>query len=190
MKVMSWEKRNLKKISEQLLRGEVVVIPTDTLYGLLAIAHITTVNRVYQLKGRSPSKPVIILISDFDDLGNFEISLTDWQERQLTKYWPGKVSVILPCETENLEFLHRGTKSLAFRLPTDPLLKSLLELTGPLIAPSANPEGLEPALDVKTAQEYFGEQVQLYVDGGVRHSDPSTLVSLIDDEVKILRGQL
>lgn len=188
---LDWKRENIQEIADYLLKGEPVVIPTDTLYGVLALANSQkAVEKVYKLKGRNPIKPVIILIADFDDLKRFEIKPTEWQMTQLEKYWPGRFSMILPCDNGSLEYLHRGTETLALRLPNDELLQSLIRLTGPLIAPSANPEGLEPALNTTNANDYFGDGVNLYIDDGIRHGEPSTLLSLINDQLSVLRGEL
>ncbi len=190
MSVLPWDSANLTDIADYFLQGKLVVLPTDTLYGVLAVAkNPEAVEKVYRLKGRNPAKPVIILISEVGDLKKLSVSPTEWQMKYLDKYWPGKVSIILTCETEELRYLHRGANSLAFRLPDDERLRELIKLTGPLIAPSANPEGLAPALNMAKAQEYFGDRVALYVDGGERNSLPSTLVSLVGDKLQVLRGQ-
>src|SRR5258706_6817173 len=190
MSVLPWDSANLTDIADYFVQGKLVVLPTDTLYGVLAVAkNPEAVEKVYRLKGRNPAKPVIILISEVGDLKKLSVSPTEWQMKYLDKYWPGKVSIILTCETEELRYLHRGANSLAFRLPDDERLRELIKLTGPLIAPSANPEGLAPALNMAKAQEYFGDRVALYVDGGERNSLPSTLVSLVGDKLQVLRGQ-
>lgn len=191
MNRLDWNEDNLADIADYLLYGHTVVIPTDTLYGVLALAdNDEAVNKVYKIKGRDPDKPAIILIGDFEDPKKFDITLSKWQEEQVNKFWPGKVSIILACNSDRLFYLHRGTRSLAFRLPDDPVLRKLLKFTGPLIAPSANPEGADPALVIEKAQEYFGEQVTLYADAGERRSEPSTLISLVNDEFQVLRGNL
>jgi len=178
-------------IADYLVRGEVVVYPTDTLYGILAVAeNREAVQRVYDLKKRNPSKPFIILISSIEELSRFGVSPNAWQKEQLKKYWPGTVSVILECRTDKMEYLHRGTNSLAFRLPDKNDLIELLKITGPLIAPSANPEGLEPARDTEEARKYFDKAVACYVDQGERRGVSSTLVSLERDQINILRGSL
>jgi L-threonylcarbamoyladenylate synthase len=84
--------------------------------------------------------------------------------------------------------LHLGTQSLAFRVPKPKGLQSLLKKTGPLVAPSANPEGMKPALTMREAKKYFGNAVALYVPGLV-HRAPSSLVSLLGPTpVVISRG--
>ena len=109
-------------------------------------------------------------------------------KKVLDKIWPGQVSVILPCESDKFEYLHRGTKALAIRFPDKKDLLELLKETGPLIAPSANFEGEPPALTIKEARDYFGDKVDFYEDAGKLDSQPSTLISLNKDgKIRILR---
>lgn len=186
---LTWSENNIKKIAEHIHQGKLAVVLTDTIYGILAKADDKeAVERVYKTKGRQPAKPFIILIGDRRHLDKFGISLGDWEEEQLKKYWPGKVSIVMACDNDRYKYLHRETKSLAFRLPNDELLISLLRETGPLIAPSANPEGFLPAVDIAAAEKYFGQSVDIYVDGGERQANASTLISIIDREIKVLRN--
>jgi L-threonylcarbamoyladenylate synthase len=177
------------KEAEILKKGGIGVIPTDTLYGIVACAlHEQAVTRVYELKGRTPTKPCIILIPSVANLSAFGIFLTQEREKILSQYWPGPVSVILPCGTDVPEYLHRGTFTLAFRLPDDPQLLRFLEESGPLIAPSANPEGLPPATTTEEAKKYFGDNVDFYIDGGKRDGMPSTIIAFSEDNsVTIVR---
>lgn len=189
MKVLKWERDNLREISDHLLSGRVAVLLTDTLYGLVAIARDEkAVKTVYQLKSRNPDKKCIVLIGSIDNLKMFDIVISDTVRKELNKYWPGKVSIELPCASEKMKYLRRGTASLSFRFPDDKQLCELLKLTGPLIAPSANPEGLEPAVNIRMAQKYFADDEILFVDGGEKNSSPSTIISLLESEVRIIRG--
>ena len=191
---MMWADKNLIKI---LKGGGVAVMPTDTIYGIVGQAeNVSTVNRIYNFKKRAPEKPCIILISDIAELGKFFITLSEVEENKLKEYWfipsgvegPGPVSVILDCPDEAFAYLHRGTKTLAFRLPNVPELQSLLLETGPLIAPSANPEGLPPAKNIEEAEKYFGDTVDLYIGGGTIVGNASKLIKLHKDgSISILR---
>lgn len=168
--------------------GKVGVIPTDTIYGLVANALIPdAVARVYRLKEREPGKPCIVLIPDVSELKRFGISLSARDRAALSRVWPGAVSVILPCAEERFSYLHRGTKTLSFRSPADGWLKEFLKASGPLVAPSANPEGAPPARDVNEAKRYFGNRVDFYVDGGTRDGQPSTLVRYEEGKFVVLR---
>src|SRR3989338_10388752 len=140
------EKLSWKKAALFLKDGAIGVIPTDTIYGICAPAlDKKAVEKVYKLKKRDPRKPMIILIGSLDDLRKFNIVLNAWQKKILEQVWPGKVSVVLPCSGKKFAYLHRGTKTLAFRLPKKRELLKILSISGPLVAPSANYEGEKPA---------------------------------------------
>ena len=171
-----------------LKSGGVGVILTDTIYGILGLAlNPKTVERIYEVKGRNKNKPLIILISQFSDLELFDVKLTTELKKTLSKYWPGKVSIILPCSNQKFEYLHRGQNSLAFRLPKNKRLIQLLKQTGPLVAPSANPQDKKPAESIEEAQNYFGEKVDFYEDGKLKDSKPSTLIKIEGNRIILIR---
>lgn len=165
------------------------------------------VARIYKLRKRNLKKPMIILISSFEDLDIFGIRINRAIKKILKKFWPasakapsfaeasagrsagkpGAISIILPCWSKKFSYLHRGTKSLAFRLPAKKVLVNLLKKTGPLVAPSANPEGLPPAKTIKEAKKYFGNRVDFYIDAGKLVSSPSTLIAIKNNQIIIKR---
>lgn len=171
-------KKNLKKIIEILKSGGIGILPTDTLYGLVGSAFSKkAVDRIYKIKRRNKKKKLIILISSINDLKKFSISnrLIRTNRLMLKKLWPGKVSVIL--------------SEWAFRLPKKKSLIEILKRTGPLVAPSANPEDLKPAENITQAKKYFGDNVDFYLSGGTLKSKPSTLIEINKkEEIKVLRG--
>ena len=137
------DKKQINEAAKQLSAGAIGVIPTDTIYGISAsIANKEAIERVYEETGRPTSKPFIILINDTSQLKDLGIYLTQNQLHLLKKVWPGQTSVVIPVNDKNLGYLHRGKNSLAFRLPKLDWLRNLIQLTGPLIATSANLSGL------------------------------------------------
>lgn len=163
---------------KKLNQGKIGVMPTDTIYGLVGCALMPeTVVRLYKVRKRSPHKPFIILISGLNDFKLFGIRLTVKQKNKLESFWPGPVSVILTCNQNKFAYLHRGTETLAFRYPKDSKLLRIIQKTGPLVAPSANPEGLLPAKNIKEAKKYFGKGVDFYKKGKVKYT-ASTLIFL------------
>ncbi|MEK7104681.1 MAG: L-threonylcarbamoyladenylate synthase, partial [Patescibacteria group bacterium] len=183
-----WSDKNLIKV---LNKNGVVVMPTDTIYGITGKAlKRHTVERIYDVKKRAPEKPCIILIGDINELGKFSVVLSEKQKKILKKYWftpseverPRATSIILDCKenlvNNSLEYLHRGTKTLAFRLPSSQALRNLLLEVGPLVAPSANPEARLPSKNIKEAKKYFNNSVDLYIDGGELKSKASKLIKL------------
>jgi L-threonylcarbamoyladenylate synthase len=177
-----------KEIVCVLRAGGVGVLPTDTLYGLVGSAlNKKAVSRIYQLKKRAPEKPFIILISSPKDLELFNVKPDEKASGVLKNVWPGPVSVVLPCNAARLSYLRRKTKGLAFRLPKPAWLRKLLLQTGPLVAPSANWQGMPPAQDIKQAKQYFSNQVDFYCDAGKIRGQASALIAITRQGVKILR---
>jgi L-threonylcarbamoyladenylate synthase len=170
--------------------GNIGVVPTDTLYGVVGSAlRKDVVERIYAVRGRDADKPCIILLAHAEDVQKFEIVPAEDVQKMIDRYWPGAVSIVLPCDDERFAYLHRGKKSLAFRVP-DPKhteLVAFLEKTGPVVAPSANRQGKEPAVTLVQAQEYFGHEIDVYVDGGLCQGEPSTVISFESGSVNVLR---
>jgi L-threonylcarbamoyladenylate synthase len=182
------EKKEIQKTVAILKNGGIGVMPTDTLYGIVgqALSH-EAVDRIYKVRKRSPDKPLIILISSPEDLERFGIPISKGPGRVAQRFWPGRVSVIVPCDNSEFEYLHRGTKTLAFRLPEKKELTDLLKETGPLVAPSANLEGEMPSLTIEEAKRYFGNEVDFYVDEGLVQSEPSTIIQITGHKILIIR---
>ena len=175
----SWRKNANKIIVPILLSGGIGVFPTDTIYGVLGSAlKKETVERIYKLRKRELKKPMIILISSIDDLRMFGIDLNAKQKSVIAKLWPGKISIAFDCKSKKMSYLHRGTFSLALRLPKDENLVKILKKTGPLVATSANIAGEKPAETIDEAKKYFGKKVDFYVDYGKLKSMHSTLVKV------------
>lgn len=181
-----------KKIIKILKSGGVGIMPTDTLYGLVGSAFSKkAINRIYKIKKRNKKKKLIVLISSLKDLKKFGINLplrrgsaqgargSDTLHKlwpHATQSWRGKpeaVSVIL--------------NNIAFRLPAKKSLIEILKKTGPLVAPSANPEGLKPAENIAQAKKYFGDKVDFYLAGGRLKNKPSKLVKIKGDKIVVLR---
>lgn len=170
------------QLIELLRKGKIALIPTDTIYGIVGLAFDEkAVEKIYLLRKRNLDKPFIILISSLYDLEKFGVELTDKQKEFLHKNWPNPLSVVLPVKDKKWKYLHRGTDSLAFRIPKDEPLLDLLNNVGPLVAPSANFEGEKPSEKVEEAKKYFGNEIDFYVDNGIIKSQPSTLIKLNKD---------
>lgn len=178
----------MSTLAQTLASGNIVVLPTDTLYGICGLArNPKTVERIYAIRERDAKKPFIVLISDFSDLKKFGVVLTPTMRKQLKNMWPGKVSVVLPVKSNKLAYLHRGTKTIAFRWPKKKALERLIADVGPLVAPSANPEGKPPATTIARAKRYFGSRVDHYQSGGTLTGKPSTLIKFEKSKIVVLR---
>jgi len=183
-------KNDWQKAEKFLTNDGVVVLPTDTLYGLVASVNSKkAIEKIYKIKERDKNKALIVLISSLKDLDIFEIKAGKDQAKILEKFWPGKVSILLPCKNSKFKYIHRGTGEIAFRMigPRNKNLLNLLQKAGPIVAPSANPEGQKPAETIKEAKDYFGDQVNFYINTGVRRGQASTLIRLKDGKIEVLR---
>lgn len=173
---------------EMLCAGKIGVMPTDTIYGIVGAAfNEDTVKKVYSLRRRDPKKPMVVLIAAPEEVRRFGVRFDARTKKILKKVWPGKVSVILSCRSRKFSYLHRGTRTLAFRMPKPARLRALLKKTGPLVAPSANFEGEPPAKTARQAKKYFGSRVAFYLDAGPRTGKPSTLVQIKKGKLRVLR---
>jgi len=173
-----------------LKNGGVGVIPTDTLYGLVAsVDSKKAVEKIYRIKERNNSKALIVLIHSLKDLENFEIKIDKAEAKILKKFWLGEVSILLPCKNLKFKYIHRGTGEIAFRMinKKQKSLYDLIRKVGPIVAPSANKESEKPAENIKQAKEYFGNNVDFYINYGKRVGEPSTLIRIKDNEIEVLR---
>ena len=181
-------RKSKKEIIEILKRGDIAVLPSDTIYGIMCSAHNKeSVRRLYNLKRRGKDKAMLVTISDPLDIEKFDIPLDSRTKAILDMLWPGPVSIALPCSSPRYSHMYSPFESIAFRMPADEAFLSLLQETGPLCAPSANPESFPPAETLEMAHNYFGDTIEGYLDGGFRTGNPSTLIKIKDGELAILR---
>ena len=168
-----------------LLGGEVVVIPTDTVYGLAAAAdNGAAVVHMYALKERPVDVKVAVLVADraqadqFVDLGPVGRALAD-------AFWPGPLTIVAPRHV--IGSLHAGdNETLGVRCPADPIVCELAAAVGPIAATSANRHNEPTAITAVDASAAF-PTVEVVIDGGPRPGSASTVVSVVEDVVEILR---
>jgi L-threonylcarbamoyladenylate synthase len=172
---------------DALDRGELVVIPTDTVYGVAGRLDVHAVDALFSLKQRSYDKPLPILGADLEALA--EIARFDGRARALAeRFWPGPLSLVVSrAEGFGLPLGRGGEASVAVRVPAHPVALDILRRSGPLAVTSANLSGEAEAHSIHDARAALGESVGVYVEGGRCAGDPSTVVSLMHDEPQVLR---
>ncbi len=154
------------RLETALLHGDIAVVRTDTLYGLIARADDKrAVEKVYAAKGRSPKKACIVLLASPNDAPSYHDIIAHYSDDAASP-----TTVIVPSSAEPA-WICREENSVAYRVVHDPLLKRVIQAVGPVIAPSANPEGSLPARSIDEARAYFKDQVKVYLDGGVVPED-------------------
>lgn len=176
------------KVVSALKGGELIVARTDTIYGILALANQPeAVNKLYVARDRDKNKPCIILVSSADLIPG----ITNHQIREYSKLaFERPTTIVIKAPKDYLSHLPRQNDTLAYRVVFEDKLNKLLKTTGPLIAPSANIAGKDPARNIEEARGYFGHLVSVYVDGGEVPKDimPSRIVSIADHgTLKLIR---
>lgn len=178
---------DITSVANQLNKlGAVGIIPSDTVYGLVARASDqSAVQRLYSVKHREGNPGTIIAAN------NQQLEELGLKHRYLTaveQYWPGPISIIIPCADPKLAYLHQGYMSLAVRLPDNDELQQLLQATGPLLTTSANQPKEPVATTIEQAKHYFGETVDFYEDGGdLSGNQASTIIRIVDDAIEVIR---
>jgi L-threonylcarbamoyladenylate synthase len=170
-------------------QGGVGVLPTDTLYGVVCSAkNVDSVNRLYEVRSRDRDKPCIILIDNISRVNEFGVDIDNDDLAILNTIYPASLTVLLRHKFEpEFEYLYGQSKYLSFRVPKEHDLLDLLKYVGPLIAPSANPQGLNPALNIAQAMKYFGDRVDFYVDNGELNNPASTIATLENSQFNVIR---
>lgn len=158
----------VERAVEALRRGEVVVYPTETLYGLgVDAADQAALRRLVALKGREEGKPIAVLVSDRDMLGEIAAEPSPAAKRLMARWWPGALTLVLAARPGVSPLLTGGGATIGVRCSSHPLAAALVAGLGrPVTTPSANPAGAPPPVTLAHARAYFRDAVGEYVDGG------------------------
>ena len=177
----------LAEIAATLAEGGVVLLPTDTIYGLHALASDDdAVARVAALKGREDTKPFIVLASSSGQLPRLGVTAPGEVLEVLDSVWPAPLTAILPLR-ESIA-ASRGASTLAVRVPALDWLRRLLDVTGPLVSTSANRSGERPVETPDLLAYELQERIDGIADGGRRDGEPSAIVDLSSGEPRFIRG--
>ena len=170
--------------------GELVVFPTESVYGLGADAcSAAAVDRLVSVRGREPGKPILVLVRDLAMAETVAANVSPATRRLADTFWPGPLTLVLPARDDLPAPLTAGTGTIGVRVPGHPDAAALVAGLGrPVTAPSANPPGAPPPRTVAAARAYFGDAVAVYVDGGALEGDASTVAVIEDDRVRVLRA--
>ncbi len=170
--------------------GELVVLPTDTVYGIAADAFSpAAVGRLLEAKGRGRSMPTPVLVPAWRTMDGL-VDIVPAAARTLVEaFWPGGLTLVLRHAASLAWDLGETKGTVALRMPLDPVALAVLEQTGPLACSSANRSGLPPATDAAEAARQLGTAVEVYLDGGPSGEPvPSTIVDLTGDVPTVLRA--
>ncbi|WP_211243483.1 L-threonylcarbamoyladenylate synthase [Chitiniphilus eburneus] len=174
----------------RLKAGELVAIPTETVYGLAAdAANLDAVARIFALKGRPADHPVIVHIASSQQLNDWALGIPADAWKLADAFWPGPLTLILRRQPHVLDAITGGQDTVGLRAPSHPLTHELLKrFGGGLAAPSANRFGHVSPTRAQHVRDEFGADCPLVLDGGpCEVGVESTIVSLIHEQPTLLR---
>jgi tRNA threonylcarbamoyl adenosine modification protein (Sua5/YciO/YrdC/YwlC family) len=172
-----------------VLNGELVVLPTDTVYGIGADAFSpAAVTHMLTTKGRGREKPSSVLVGTVRAAGALVEDLGPYGQQLIDEFWPGGLTIVCRA-ARTLSWDLGDTKgTVAVRMPQDPVTLDLLKETGPMAVSSANLTGSPAATTAQEARDQFGDAVAVYLDGGPSAGgQASTIVDLTGDVPRMLR---
>ncbi|MEK6337161.1 MAG: L-threonylcarbamoyladenylate synthase [Acidobacteriota bacterium] len=181
---------SLSRISDTIKRGGVIAFRTDTFYGLGADPfNVDAIGKIKDLKGRDDGKPILIVISDGDQVDRFISKQTKVFALLAERFWPGPLTLIGSAAANVPEEVTAGTGTVGVRLPDDDQVRALVHACGgALTATSANPGNQPPAKTAAEVRDYFGDTLDLIVDSGTTRTDmPSTVVDVTETEARLIR---
>jgi L-threonylcarbamoyladenylate synthase len=170
--------------------GGVIAFRTDTFYGLgVDPFNAAAVAKIGELKGREENKPILLLLADVSVVDRFVANRSADFERIAHGYWPGPLTIVGRAVVDLPLEITAGTRTVGVRVPADASVRELVrECGGALTATSANPSGLPPARTAQEVRDYFGDRIDLVIDGGeVTASEPSTVLDATTSPPRILR---
>jgi L-threonylcarbamoyladenylate synthase len=179
----------LNAASLAVQRGQLIVIPTDTVYGLAADAFdFKAVRDLLAAKGRGREMPPPVLISAATTIDAIAVEVPDYARALIDRFWPGPLTLVCKQQPSLRWDLGDSRGTVAVRMPDHPVALDLLERTGPLAVSSANLTGMPAATDADEAQDMLGEKVALVLDAGpTTGSEASTIVDVTASPGRVLR---
>ncbi len=180
--------RHVERAVQLLSDGGVIAYPTDTYYGLgCDLFSKKAIEKLYQLKERNRKKPLSFLVPDLSDVAKYAL-VSNFAYRTMKSLTPGPFTFILPATRQVPEMMMTKQKQVGIRVPDAPLARALAAGLGhPIVTTSATNRDGEPLIDPKDIKEVLGHGLDLILDGGVMENEPSTVLSLIGDELEVLR---
>lgn len=178
----------LEAYAEILKQGNLVAFPTETVYGLGASAwNPAAIRKVFDIKGRPPDNPLIVHVSSVDMVKQFASEITPRSKMLMQKFWPGPLTLVFKKKPEVLDIITAGLDTVAIRMPNHPLALELIQLSGPLVAPSANRSGRpSPTKSIHVVLD-FGKRVPVLDGGDCQIGLESTVLDVTKNPPIILR---
>jgi L-threonylcarbamoyladenylate synthase len=174
-----------------LRAGDLVVYPTETLYGIAADPFSqSALKKLFAIKGRDPQRPIALIAADASMAFEIAREVPTVARRLATAFWPGPLTIVLPAHAGFPAQLVGSDGGVGVRVSPHPIARALSENLGrPITATSANRSGQEPASTLQAVRESLGDEVKVFLEGGtMTASAPSTVISCNADGYRIIRA--
>lgn len=180
--------RHVDRAVEVLEAGGLVAYPTDTYYGIgCDLFARKAIDRLYLVKGRDRRKPMAFLCPDLSDVSKYA-HVSTFAYRTMKQLTPGPFTFVLEATRLVPQMMTTRQKQVGIRVPQAPLMQAIVKRLGrPVVTTSATTPDGSALVDAKDIKEAIGNRIDLILDGGVQRNEPSTVISLVDDDLQILR---
>ncbi|MEW6431767.1 MAG: L-threonylcarbamoyladenylate synthase [Myxococcota bacterium] len=180
--------RVVERAAKVLEDGGLIAYPTDTYYGIgCDLFSKKAIDRLYGLKGRDRKKPLAFLCPDLSDVAKYA-KVSNFAYRFMKQLTPGPFTFVLEATRLVPEMMQSKQRQVGIRVPQAPLMLAIAAKLGrPIVTTSATDQDGEVLTDARSIKEELGTRLDLILDGGIQPSEPSTVVSLIGDQIEVLR---
>lgn len=179
----------IEQAVKHLIQHELVVVPTDTVYGVASVLHETAIQRLYEAKQRDVGKAIPVLLSEPEHIFQVALTISEVEKALMEAFWPGALTLVV-TKRPDLPTLLSQTDTIGVRVPDHPLTRSIIEQAGGALAvTSANLSGQAAACTVEEARRQLGSSVTFYMDGGTcQGGQASTVAQVVGDKIQIFRA--
>ena len=180
---------DISKIVDELKKGNLVITPTDTIYGIMGDAtNEKTIQKVYKVKRRNKSKPLILLMDSYKMIKEYTKNITTEEETLIKEFMPGLVTIILEKNNKVNNLITASKNTVGIRIPNDKkLLDIIKELGRPIISTSANISDELTITSIKDLEDELIKNIDYIYDGGTITNKSSTIVKFNNKRLEILR---
>ena len=178
-----------QQAKEALYKHGVIAFPTETVMGLGVLYNDRIAyDKLNKIKRRPEDKPYTLMVKDVNDISEYAL-IDERTQRVIDAFMPGSITILVPVKGDAVpEYVTHGTGIVGIRVPENKEAQEVLkEAKLPLLVPSANRSGEKPALSDKEVKEIFSDEVDYVVSGQAKLAKPSTIVSLVNGQVKVVR---
>lgn len=180
--------RLIRKAADVLRDGGVIIYPTDTVYGLgCGLSNKRGIEKIYEIKRRNKKRPLSFVCSDLKHISQYAL-VTDYAYKTMKRFLPGPYTFILEASRLVPKIILPKRPTTGIRVPANEICLALIrELGQPIISTSVQTQDGEDLGDPAIINEHFGRIVEMIIDGGIIVPEPSSVISLVDDTIEVLR---